>query len=453
MHKQTLFLRRVGGLAAVLLIISVLPLANALHAAQPVQAQEAVMVPTVIDVTDPASGLITVEIVFPADLLPASDHLNLLFYMLEDHPEALKSFVALASESGQEVPVRTGSEIVQQLDLTGLKGALTVRYTLDPLYFPPGYSHDEPLNAAGRLTADLGVLRTSDIFPDGEFSTTDFVYQAEFRLPEDWQAITPWPALPDGTVPIPASSLKQTEYLAAGPFVTETATFDSTQVIVAALANEEALPAATVIEMLTHMATLFDSAPQADYLAVSIVPETFIYGGSAGTLTINANPDPHFVAHEMIHWWNTLELTEGDATAWFREGFTEYYSLRIMGDLGIWPDEYMTQGWSMYQDGLAQLESDPPLSLAEISEKQQQGEDYLMLVYLKGALFGRLLDSTLQEKNRSLDEAMRLIVSGEQVGLSNADLQGIFHDVYDGLVDDLFEQYVITGAVLPQPPA
>jgi predicted metalloprotease with PDZ domain len=95
------------------------------------------------------------------------------------------------------------------------------------------------------------------------------------------------------------------------------------------------------------------------------------------------------------------------------------------------------------------MEEDPPLGLAEISEQQQQNENYAALVYVKGALVARLIDTTLQAEDRSLDEAMRAIFNSEQRGLSNADLQQIFHDVYSGLVDDLFERYVISGANLP----
>ncbi|MCQ3933229.1 MAG: hypothetical protein DPW16_22510 [Chloroflexi bacterium] len=239
----------------------------------------------------------------------------------------------------------------------------------------------------------------------------------------------------------------QTEYLAVGPFVTETITFDTTQVLISTLDDAE-LPAASVTEVLTHIASLFESAPQAEHLAVSIVPEDFLYGGSAGTLTIVANADLHFVAHEMIHWWNSLDLTAGDATAWFREGFTEYYSLRMMRDLGIWSDEIMAMAWGQYEEAVAQMDDDPPLGLAEVSERQQENENYVLLVYVKGALLARLLDVTLQNEGRSLDEAMRVILSSEQHALSNADLQQIFHEVYAGSLDDLFEQYVLSGASL-----
>ncbi|NLX09848.1 MAG: hypothetical protein GXY36_09355 [Chloroflexi bacterium] len=435
------------GMGMLLLTLSLF--AIALFDGHPVHAQGIVQVPTVIDVTDPASGLITVEITYPAALLP-DDYLYLSFHMLADHPDALKSLAALAGESAQELPVETRPGVTQRVRLTDHAGSLLVRYTLDPLYFPPQYSHDEPLNAAARLTAELGVLRTSDILPDGAFAVGpgEFVYQTIFRLPDGWQAITPWPAAPDGTVPIPASSIMQTEYLAVGPFVTEIATFDTTQVVVGTV-NDAGLPAALVIEILTHMADLFESAPQAEHMAVSIVPEDFLYGGSAGTLTISSNADPHFVAHEMIHWWNTLDLTAGDATAWFREGFTEYYSLRMMRDLGIWNDEILGMAWDQYGQALAQLDEDPAPSLVEASERQQENENYVLLVYVKGALFARLLDTTLEDHDRSLDEAMRVILSGERRALSNADLHQIFHDVYDGLVDDLFERYVLDGAGLP----
>ncbi len=442
MNSRTRF-----GMGVLLLVLSMATIAPI--DGYPVHAQEIMQVSTVIDVTDPAHGLITVEISYPAALLP-DDYLYLSFHMLEDHPDALKSIAVLAGESEQELPVERRSGVAQRVHLTEHDGSLLVRYTLDPLYFPPQYSHDEPLNAAARLTADLGILRTSDILPDGVFAIgpSDFVYQTTFRLPEGWQAITPWPTTPDGTVPIPASSIMQTEYLAVGPFATETVTFDTTQVLIGTMDNA-GLPAASVIELLTHMVDLFESAPQAEHLAVSIVPEDFLYGGSAGTLTIFSNADLHFVAHEMIHWWNSLDLTAGDGTAWFREGFTEYYSLRMMGDLGIWSDEIMPMAWGQYEEAVTQMDDDPPLGLAEVSERQQENENYVLLVYVKGALFARLLDTTLQDNDRSLDEAMRVILSSEQRALSNTDLQQIFHDVYNGLVDDLFEQYVLSGASLP----
>lgn len=417
--------------------------------ARPAHAQDAIHVPIIIDITDPASGVITIEIHYPAALLP-DDYLYLSFYMLEDHPDALKSITARAGESEQELAIESNPGVTQRVVLTEPESSLVVRYTLDPLYFPPQYSHDEPLNAAARLTSEVGVLRTSDILPDSPFvgGETPIIYQTTFRLPEGWQAITPWPANPEGNIPIPASTIMQTEYLAVGPFEIETATFEKTQVLIATM-NETGLPAATVIEMLTHMVNLFESAPQAEHLTVSIVPDDFLYGGSAGTLTLFSNVDPHFVAHEMLHWWNTLDLTAGDATAWFREGFTEYYSLRMMRELGIWDDEYMAMGWSKYEDAAAQMESEPPLGLAEVSEQQQQNESYAALVYVKGALFARLLDTTLQAENHSLDEVMRVILNSEQRGLTNTDLQQLFHDVYDGQVDNLFEQYVFTGASLP----
>ncbi len=410
------------------------------------QADTNPVITFMVDVSDPASGLVNVEVVIPAELLTDLADLDLIYWDAQDHPNAITNLTATSAGKALIVDQRASNDFQYRVLLDGVSSDLTCTYTVDPTFFPPGYDHNEILNASARLTGEMGVLRLVGIVPMMKFNTDDVVLKIHFTLPDDWTVIQPWSNTSEFT--LPATLFEHSEYLAMGPFVTETITVGDLVVEFASLPGAEELSAQTIRDILTYTADLVGRSPQGGTVSVAIIPETFLYGGSAGHRTIVSNADPHFVAHEMFHWWNNEYLTADDAK-WFNEGFTDYYSIKILFGMGLWPTEMSDMFLSQMQTMVDQLESDPPLSLIEASKMHLQDSNASGLIYVKGNLFAWYLDTLLQAEGRSLDEAIRVIFMGDKEMLTSAEIQQIFHKVYGGLVDEVFALYVYQGAALP----
>jgi predicted metalloprotease with PDZ domain len=150
------------------------------------------------------------------------------------------------------------------------------------------------------------------------------------------------------------------------------------------------------------------------------------------------------LAHEVFHWWNDSRLTAADAM-WFREGLTEYYGIRVAREVGASTPDAEAACLADLNGEMRLLEENGARSLKDASLDPAATR----LVYSKGALFWLLVDRRLRASERFLEDAVRRVVTSPREGLTTEELRTLFSSVYDGLVDDEFDRYVIGANRLP----
>ncbi len=396
-----------------------------------------------VRVLDPASGLVHVRMRIPTSIIPRG-YLDMGFLPARQRPGALRSFAAREGGRFLNVVEPDGSRpYIKRIEIPKTAGVVQVDYTLDPIYYPPGMGRD-PAEARSRVTSALGVLRTSAIFPRFELSGLDA--EVKLALPPGWVAVTPWRDMGAGFY-LSAAEFEATDYLAVGPFHVLDVDVGDASVRVAVPEGETDV-AGMVRRLVRQAARVMKTpVPRAGRMSVIVVPPRFMRGGSAGERSVVQPASPAVLAHEILHWWNSASLTKDEA-AWFREGFSEYYGLKVARDAGLVSGAEALDCLADMAGEMRWLESVRPFALGDVSLAFDEPHAR-RLVYAKGALYAYLLDRRLAAVDRSLDEVLREIAAEERTGLGNGDLRGLFHRVYGGFADPSFDAYVFRGERLP----
>lgn len=120
-------------------------------------------------------------------------------------------------------------------------------------------------------------------------------------------------------------------------------------------------------------------------------------------------------AHEIFHLWNGTTLRVGSTRAdWFKEGVTNYYTLKALHRVGVLPEPAVLS----VVDGLfhARYRADPgygTLSMREAASGFEK-DDHWGLVYGGGLFAGLCIDLRIRHETgnaRSLDDLMRAFYS------------------------------------------
>ncbi len=412
------------------------------RAAHPPQPGPLPVVPCRVTIADPASGLADVRLDFDQDALRHRRHLLLAFGDVRGSSRMLRAFAARLD--GRDVEVRSEDvrgALVYFVPIVSGGRELSVTYTIDPTYFPPGSDPAEPADARSRIAADLAIVRSSCLFP--RFDVSGARLGVEFDLPRGWIAVTPWPSA-DGRVVVPADLAAAVEYLPIGPFETQDITVGSSviHVVTPALVRTGTFPVEAIVarELELVAAPLKRTGP----FVATVVPDGFMHGGAAGDHTIVQSSAPQVLAHEVFHWWNDSRLTAADAM-WFREGLTEYYGIRVAREAGASTPEAEAACLADLSGEMRLLEETAPRSLKDASLDPEATR----LVYSKGALFWVLVDRRLRASGRFLEDAVRRVVTSPREGLTTEELRTLFSSVYGGLVDDEFDRFVVGANRLP----
>lgn len=397
------------------------------------------LVPTVVTIDDPGSGLASVRMEFPDTLLSGRKELLLGFADVHERPNVVRSLTAIVD--GKPVLPRDESYRRAQLVRIPLgNGArsLSVSYTIDPTLYPDWPGTLAPTDARSRITAEFGVVRSTSLLPALDLPGAWFSIQ--FVLPPDWNAITPWNT-EGGRVRAPAGAEAGVEYLGLGPF--ELRELSGTPLHIAALRG--ATDASGVEEMLRRVTEIAGGPPTEGHAyVVTIVPNRFMHGGAAGRHTTVQSPQPEVVAHELFHWWNHGLLTGEDA-AWFREGLSQYYGIRIAREVNLWSREQEAGCLADLDAEMRALERTARRSLLEAS----RDPNAIRVIYSKGALFWVVVEGHLRSAGHSLDEGVRRVLTSRRTALTTADLRALFREQYGALLDDLFERHVLGSEALP----
>ena len=294
-----------------------------------------------------------------------------------------------------------------------------VRYEVDFAFalekWPPG-------NEQGALwTGDALFTVTKPLLLAAE---TGRERRVRFVLPPGWRASTPWPRTGDGryTVTSLESLINNTVVLGRhvavdfqeGPFTLRLA-------LPGASAGSAREVQALLGSMARQYVALFPNTPPMHYLMTLLCGEQADGEGfrQSGAFTTTC-PLPrrkavvwgNTLAHELFHLWNGAMIRPGDreATAWFREGFTEYYANRALRRGGF-IDAAALRGLAEMNLGLyTYFRAAPAFDTVSVRDAGTRTTRYRFGNYNGGWAVAFVLDQEIQlatDGRRNLDTMMR----------------------------------------------
>ncbi len=163
------------------------------------------------------------------------------------------------------------------------------------------------------------------------------------------------------------------------------------------------------------------------------------------------------LAHELFHHWNGLLVRKRNdpegLTYWFSEGFTEFFTRRLMVRSGIWSVREWLGEWNRCFENFARnpVNTAPGERIVAEFWTDRAVSD---LPYLRGAIVAALLDREIRASSdsaQSLDDFMRERVSAARDG-EHADTAVLLERIADWTSVEFAEQVraiVLEGALPP----
>ncbi|MBS0385034.1 MAG: hypothetical protein JSS00_06770 [Proteobacteria bacterium] len=163
------------------------------------------------------------------------------------------------------------------------------------------------------------------------------------------------------------------------------------------------------------------------------------------------------LAHEGIHTWIPIQvggMPDHDEAAdyWFSEGFTDFYTGRLLVRDGVWtPAEYAAD----FNETLSAYAQSPMRTQpnARIVADFWNDQDVGKLPYQRGRMLAAIWDARLRARGHSLDEVMhRMRERARQAGHANA--TRLFSELMNGMGVDVRSDvatYVELGAPIAMP--
>lgn len=158
-------------------------------------------------------------------------------------------------------------------------------------------------------------------------------------------------------------------------------------------------------------------------------------------------------AHELFHLWNGKSFApQSDDTEWFKEGFSNYYTLKSLHHIGFLNDDSYL---SMLADFFYQrYDSDPGVGQLSMTAGEQK-HDHWGLIYAGGFFVAIAQDMLIRKSSnntKSLDDLMRSFYrqfDGNSGGYTLADIQSELSKLSGNDQQQFFSQYVTGVEKLP----
>ena len=158
-------------------------------------------------------------------------------------------------------------------------------------------------------------------------------------------------------------------------------------------------------------------------------------------------------AHEIFHLWNGKSFVpQSDDTEWFKEGFSNYYTLKSLHHVGFLDDDSYL---SLLTDFFYQkYDSDQGVGVLSMTAGEEK-HDHWGLIYAGGFFVGISQDMIIRKESgnaRSLDDLMRTFYrrfDGNSGGYTLADIQSELSKLNHSDQQQFFNQYVTCVEKLP----
>ena len=213
-------------------------------------------------------------------------------------------------------------------------------------------------------------------------------------------------------------------------------------------------------EIITAEKAFFNDYNQRFYY-ITILPRTGLLAGASVPNLFYCFVDSakqgrelyRLIAHEYFHNWlpNKIYIPtkKGDydfKLEWFSEGFTEYFSRKILFDNNIIDKEYYV---NTFNSDIISIANNPSAneSYNEIAERSQFGAAQKKLSYYRGALIALKWDSQLKRKESSLKNLMLFLfkkASDSKGTISESDIYDYANRYSLDFKKDI-EKYIVQG--------
>ena len=425
---------------------------------------------------DPARYEITMPedshrvVLVSASLLPDGP----AFYMLpgaNQLPERWATFVSdveVHDEDGRPVPVVAGDDATWRLSRVP-KGRVTVRYRVSLDH----EQHDWNGGVDGAAYwREWGVFFTArSLFILSGEARDDIA--VTFDLPTNWRVTTPWQSTSDDNrqfIVADHHELANSMFFAGthrevpvrhGPFE-----------FLLALGGPDILALEDVLTemaggILGYYVDVMGDVPRLDGRASLGKPVVIINQASATdgeaignniSILLEPSGDPMaqhisrlIFAHEFFHLWNGKSFApDGEHSEWFKEGFSNFYTLKALRHIGYLTDEsYLQMLAGLFY---ARYKSDDAVGRLSMTNGELK-HDHWGLIYAGGLLVAIAQDlkiRTATGNRKSLDDMMRFMFnehSGVDYDLGN--IQDALSQLNDTSQEDFFRRYIYGTEEVP----
>ena len=167
------------------------------------------------------------------------------------------------------------------------------------------------------------------------------------------------------------------------------------------------------------------------------------------------------VAHEYLHQWFGGTIKPQRPTGyliWFLEGFTDYYSLRMLLKASVIDKEGYVAAFNVLME---EYSKSPvrELSNHNIVLNYNRRFDVKRLPYLRGALLAAILDCKIRELTNGQKRLDHMIYEMLQVSRKDTSMKWSTEDIFAAVrkftnkeFEKQFRRYVVHGDLLPLPP-
>jgi len=405
-----------------------------------------------------------------ASLIPIDKTLY-MFWGANQLPKRWSTFVSgfqVVDEDNQPVPFTAMEDGSWQLSSLP-QGRVTFSYQLNLDHENHNWSGGVDGAAYAR---DWGVFYTarSLFVVNGENREN---IRVDFDLPEHWQVTTPWQERSVGTQTYSVADYDKlsTSMLFAGTHKQISIKQDQFELLLA-LGGEEILAQEEVfVDMaqgvLAYYTDLMGGIPnlqtQGETIKSMVVinPDEKTDGEALGnniSLLLDPGGDQmsqaigRFIfAHEFFHLWNGKSFTpETDETEWFKEGFSNYYTIKALHHIGYLDD-------ASYLDMLANFfyqkyDSDEGVGNLSMTDGELK-HDHWGLIYSGGMFVAIAQDMQIRSASnneKSVDDMMRFMFenfSDETYDIGDVE-QALSH-LNGESQEDFFARYIVGTERLP----
>ena len=207
-----------------------------------------------------------------------------------------------------------------------------------------------------------------------------------WTLPPDWQAFGPWSV--EGEIPL--SSLTNS-ILVAGEIEVVAQEMGSKSVKVGFYQVPAHPLTLNFLEEIIQQALVItgqEPASYAPHFSIIIGPGLV---GNSGPNSVVAYAHKEVLAHEIFHWWIGQTIDAQREALWFKEGFTTYYTHRLLVDTGH--STSLEQALATYERALGLPQK---LNLSRASRHHN-----VQVFYYGGAILAHHLDLKLKEESNN----------------------------------------------------
>ena len=380
---------------------------------------------------------------------------------LPDGPSELIKNLKVTDVNGNPIPI-TGTKnnnnyFSWQLDTSNTK--ISISYEIEMLHdqytWPFGVEEISYRTSEGFMI----VGRYLFIVPEWD----DKNCSVSFDLPGSWAVSSPWNANTPGHYEGLSGMELRDNVLFIGKHKEEKVVIGDTElklVLGPSLQGDKT----TILEYLNPnmkaIGSLFGSAPRGSYLVV--IQEGDVAGGAFNQSYSMMIEKPintassalwgHGMIHETFHLWNGRGLVPSEQMEWFKEGLTEYMSIRIQAATGSLPRKIIEKKIeTAYRRYFLSTMMGPPLSLQEAGNNKNQNR---MKIYGLGTFFALVLDVEIRHATANrvgIEEVLRLMyqeLALEGKGYKLDDVINYTNRVAGTNLTYLFNSYVTGTEVL-----